>query len=165
MSNLSNYEIGAIGEKIVHDFFLAHGHSVVKSLDKFDQEKDLVVNGVNVEVKTQTLYRGFQFPHGRKPAFTIPILGDTKLHRNQLSKCMNVERLIFVQRPTSSDPVIRLYEADHPGKRSFTITQNIKDGRYIAGFDVDILHKMVDIKDQAYVTQLMDNWRPNYVAA
>lgn len=165
MHNLSNYEIGSLGEELVEQFFIKNSHVVVRSTNKFDEEKDLTVNGANVEVKTQSIYRGFPFPHGRKPAFTVPITSDTHLLRNQLSKCMNVERLIFVARSTLEDPVIKIYEAPPVGKRFFTIAQNSKDGRYTAGFDIDSLHKITEVHDSVFVNKLMDNWRPKYVPA
>jgi hypothetical protein len=44
--------LGAVGEGIVRRFFESQGLTVVMSEDKFDAEKDMIVDGKTVEVKT-----------------------------------------------------------------------------------------------------------------
>lgn len=159
MSVLTNYEVGVLGEELVTKYFNSLGCEVVSSKHKYDESKDLLIDGVATEVKTQSLYRAFPFPDGATNAFTVPILSDTKIHRNQLSKCLNVPRLIFVRKASSQDPVIRLYEAPPVGKRLFSITQNSKDMRYTAGFKLSIMKELCWVTDKKMIQKLTDNWR------
>jgi hypothetical protein len=156
---LSNYEVGLLGEQVVQDYFKRLGYSISTAGHKYDQEKDFLVNGVKTEVKTQSLYRSFCFPDRKGYAFTIPIASDTKIHRNQLSKCLNVERLIFVQKSSASDPRVRLYAAPPVGQRFFCVVQNTKDMRFVAGFPIESMKLIYTITKDDIVSKLMDNWR------
>jgi len=49
-------DMGAIGEKIVADYWIAKGAPVEMSKDKYDRIKDMTINGITVEVKTQVIY-------------------------------------------------------------------------------------------------------------
>ena len=155
---LTYREIGQLGEEVIAKWFQSKG-SIVKIAKQFDDKKDMTIDGVSTEIKTQSLYRSFPFPGKSMSAFTVPILADNKLHTNQLSKCMNVPQLIFVQRPTLSDPVVRLYRAPEPGHRPFTIIQNSKDGRYVAGLKHTLMTEIAQVEDKNIVQKLMDNWR------
>lgn len=159
MIQLTNYEVGVLGEQLVTKYFKSLGSQVEQSKNKYDESKDLIIDGIHTEVKTQSLYRAFPFPDGPTNAFTVPILSDTKIHRNQLSKCLNVPRLIFVRKASTQDPVIRLYEAPPVGKRLFSITQNTKDMRYTAGFKLGIMKELCWVTDRKMIEKLMDNWR------
>ena len=45
--------LGMIGERIVASYLRKNGHNVEESLNVFDMEKDMLVDGNKVEVKTQ----------------------------------------------------------------------------------------------------------------
>lgn len=47
-------EIGKIGEKTFKSLCEARGYKVEMASDKYDDEKDMLVNGKKVEIKTQT---------------------------------------------------------------------------------------------------------------
>jgi hypothetical protein len=74
-------EIGAIGEKIVFDL-LAAEHEVFMSEDKFDSVKDMLADSKTVEVKTLV---------------PIKIFDSFCIGSNQIVKCMNADRLFFVE--------------------------------------------------------------------
>ena len=76
--------LGDIGEKIVGNYMSKIGRTVEMSTDPFDSEKDMKVNGISLEVKTQV-------PYCLEKSFTI--------RRNQLNKCLNVEYFVIVQAP------------------------------------------------------------------
>ena len=46
-------ELGLLGEKIMTNYFNSQGMMVEHSIDKFDREKDMLVNGKKVEIKTE----------------------------------------------------------------------------------------------------------------
>ena len=82
-----NYQkkvLGDIGEKIVGNYMSRIGRTVEMSTDSFDSEKDMKVNGVSLEVKTQV-------PFCLENSFTI--------RKNQLNKCLNVDYFVIVQAP------------------------------------------------------------------
>jgi hypothetical protein len=76
--------LGDIGEKIVNNYMSAIGRTVEMSTDPFDSTKDMKVNGVSLEVKTQV-------PYCLERSFTI--------RKNQLNKCLNVDYFVIVQAP------------------------------------------------------------------
>jgi hypothetical protein len=80
-------ELGLMGEKIVINMLSEKGRIVKTSVDKYDSEKDLTIDGtIKAEVKTQVpfvLQNAFSF----KP--------------NQLRKCRGVDELYFVSVPAS----------------------------------------------------------------
>lgn len=45
--------LGMVGERIVAHYLRKHGHVVEESLDPFDSEKDMLMDGNKIEVKTQ----------------------------------------------------------------------------------------------------------------
>lgn len=94
---------------------------------KFDGDKDLVqTDGKCVEIKTQSRYRPAD-------AFTV-----NKANKNNLSKCLYVDRLVFVEYSLSD--TILIWEC--VDRRSvFTSTMN--DGRVMACWPID---KMVLLK-------------------
>ena len=78
-------ELGLAGEKIVINFLSASGHVIKTSVDKYDSEKDLLIDGIlKAEVKTQV-------PFVMQNAFTFK--------PNQLRKCRSVDLLYFVSVP------------------------------------------------------------------
>jgi len=73
-------ELGLAGEKIVASMLSKLGCQIDPSYNKYDSEKDLLVDGKRVEVKTQ-------IPLFIKKAFTFS--------PSQLQKCRSVDALYF----------------------------------------------------------------------
>jgi hypothetical protein len=91
--------------------------------------KDMVdAQGNNVEVKTQNRYRA-------KNSFTVSMD-----HKNQLPKCLNVDRLIFVEYGNTN--TINVWECTKP--RSYQ-TSTTRDGRSIALFKINNMHRIAQI--------------------
>ena len=76
--------LGEIGEKIVANYMNKQGRIVEQSLDPFDSQKDMKIDGKSLEVKTQV-------PYVLLKCFT--------LEKTQLKKCLNAEYFVFVQAP------------------------------------------------------------------
>jgi len=76
--------LGIVGEKLVANYFTKNGFNVEISPFKYDSQKDMTINGIKVEVKTQAPFIKFN-------SFTI--------RPNQLQKCKTVDCLIFVIAP------------------------------------------------------------------
>jgi len=93
--------LGRIGEKIVINHLNNLGRHVQESLDHYDSEKDLLVDGKKVEVKTEQ-------PFVLKNAFTF--------RENQIRKCRSVDELYFVSIPPVISPKYKwggwLFKAD-----------------------------------------------------
>lgn len=81
--------IGATGEKIISNMLSSLGLVVENSINNFDSEKDLLVDGKKVEVKTCQ-------PYVLKNCFSFKA--------NQLRKCTNVDVLYFVSIPPKYQP-------------------------------------------------------------
>ena len=77
--------LGKMGEICVGNWASTQGKVVIHSIDPYDSQKDLVIDGVTVEVKTQT-------PYINEMAFSI--------RPNQLYKCREVDELYFVALPS-----------------------------------------------------------------
>ena len=77
--------IGALGEEIVDKVLKEAGFNVQKSEDKYDSEKDFLVEGLKVEVKTVV------------PWFTENAL---TIDASQYRKCYNADYVIFVCVPS-----------------------------------------------------------------
>lgn len=77
--------LGALGEDIVEDILKKEGFEVIRSEDKFDSEKDFLVQGCKVEVKTVV-------PWFTENALTI----DARHYR----KCFNADYVVFVCVPS-----------------------------------------------------------------
>lgn len=149
-------EIGRLGEELVYLHFKKNGIEVKYSDDEFDSEKDLLINGETSEVKTQTVYQAFPFPQGKEPAFTVSITNDDGFgYRNQLSKCLNVQRLFFVARPTIYNRVVKIYEAPTLGKRFFTVIKNSGDQRYVAGFPLNKAKLLASYENEKIIKGLL----------
>jgi len=89
--NYKKVLLGILGEKIIAKYFRDAGCIVEESLNVFDSEKDMIINGKNVEVKTNT-------PLFYYDSFTIP--------QNQYNKIMNSYRVYWISVPlqTQEDP-------------------------------------------------------------
>ena len=116
--------LGRIGEKIVVNYLTTQGKLVQESINHYDSEKDMIVDGKKAEVKTQQ-------PFVMKNAFTF--------RENQLRKCRNVDILYFVSVP----PVFKkpfawggwLFEADP--KKFTTSNYTTKKGINMILVDID----------------------------
>jgi hypothetical protein len=103
-------ELGLMGEKVVTNMLnrLNPGLVIEHSVNKFDSEKDMLVDGKKVEVKTES-------PYVFKDCFSF--------RPNQLRKCRNVDVLYIVSVPHvkfkhhSDGWVYRLVPSDY---RTFT---------------------------------------------
>lgn len=87
--NLAIELLGKTGEKIVSNHLSELGYKVTHSINNFDNQKDLIVEGRTVEVKTEQ-------PYVQKNAITI--------RRTQVKKCRSVDALYFVLLPPLIDP-------------------------------------------------------------
>jgi hypothetical protein len=93
----SNYDQGGFGEYLVTLYHRMTGHTVIISKDKYDQQKDMTIDGVSVEVKTLVptlLIKPIAFPVGV----------------NQSRKLDSVGRLLFVRVPTAEEDYVNIYE-------------------------------------------------------
>ena len=108
-------ELGLMGEKIIINYLSEEGHVVKHSVDKYDREKDLVVQDKKVEVKTQ-----------------VPFLSENafSFKPDQLRKCRNVDVLYFISVPAGRHHdkwAGWIFQVD---PKSFVTRQrNTKDGR------------------------------------
>ena len=152
--------LGYEGERLVELFFKLKNHKVLLSDNPYDEEKDMQIDGVNSEVKTQITYRNAR-PYGdsdnTEPAFTVNVEANGRVYRNQKHKCMTVKRLIFVKRPDPMDPVIRIYEAPPPESRKCYVKPNKWDGRLVALFLLKDLTELGVIEDQDLIKRFWDD--------
>jgi len=81
-------KLGRAGESIVLNWYSEQGMKVKASIDQYDSHKDALIDGKWAEVKTQV-------PFVYRDSFTIK--------PNQLRKCQNVCRLIFVSVPNAKE--------------------------------------------------------------
>jgi hypothetical protein len=77
-------KLGRAGETIVMNYFNKKGVIVESSVDQYDSQKDMLVDGKKVEVKTQV-------PFVSKDSFSFK--------KNQLKKCRNADMVFFVSVP------------------------------------------------------------------
>lgn len=81
--------LGRAGETIITNYCTAAGQKVLVSEDQYDNQKDMIIDGLKVEVKTQV-------PYIYKNAFSFK--------PNQLRKCKNADRVIFISVPSKEKP-------------------------------------------------------------
>lgn len=161
MGNKTLEKIGAAGEELVSLVYTQMGCVVVMSEDKYDQEKDMTIDGKEAEVKSQTVFRNFPCEDGTfKPAFTVDIESACgKIYHNQLDKCKKVKKLIFVGRSSKYDPVVRIHEAPPPEERKFHISRNKHDGRLVAALLIEDMKIVKEISNEKIVSYFMDDWK------
>lgn len=140
-------QLGKSAEYLVRDFLISRGHNVVLSENEFDSKKDahIIVGDtkLDLEIKLETLYRMYN-------AFSVPIVSDENssgVYGNQLSKCVNVDVLIFCQRPTYRDRTFKIYKAPDVGERFFKVVKNSHDRRIVAIFGVNTMKLLGTITD------------------
>jgi hypothetical protein len=128
------------------------------SEDKFDSKKDAIIIMNDEIYRVEIKLESRAWKHN---TFTVPITTDDNysgIYQNQLSKCMNVEVLIFCQRPEPDDPngpALRIFQAPPLGEREFVIRQNAHDKRYVAHFSIDKMKLLCEIKDRDIVQKYM----------
>jgi hypothetical protein len=122
--------MGAAGEKLVSSFFRGLGHTVEESLSTYDNVKDMTIDGETCEVKTQQ-------PFHIENAFTMK--------ENQLTKCRNAAKLIFIEVPSEASNVIKMWDAPKEDRKFRT--RMTKDGRKMYLLDkgrMNLLHTFDD---------------------
>jgi hypothetical protein len=155
MGTQADKQLGLDVEHLIAEFFTKKGYEVKLSEDNYDQVKDLTLtlNGKvrTLENKLQTIVHKFN-------SFTVPISSNVNMSgvcHNQLSKCMNVDILIFCQRPEPHSKVLKIYQAPPLGERHFEIRQNGYDKRYVAHFPIDKMTLLGTITDMDIVEKYM----------
>ena len=131
-------KLGKAGETIIANACMAAGQSVVISEDRYDSVKDMIIDGLKVEVKTQV-------PFVYKNAFTFK--------KNQLKKCLNADRVIFVSVPNEkmkhhSDGKVFMIKSSDMKYSNYTT----KDGR-------DMILIPIDQEGMKEVFELSDDQR------
>lgn len=155
MGTKADKQLGLDIEPFIVEFFKNKGYDVKLSEDRFDKDKDLTLtlNGDSYILENKLQTRVYKFN-----TFTVPISSNENasgVFHNQLSKCMNVDILVFCQRPEPGDEVLRIYVAPPLGQRHFVIRQNSKDGRYVAHFPIDKMTLIGTITDMKVVQKYM----------
>lgn len=89
MSNKNMEMLGRAGETIITNYCTKHGQIVEASVDQYDSEKDMLIDGLKCEIKTQV-------PWVTKNSFSFK--------PNQLKKCLNADRVIFISVPNATKP-------------------------------------------------------------
>lgn len=131
----NNHIIGDIGETIAADTFGA-----IRSTDRFDSKKDMVIDFTNetLEIKTQVRYV-------MKNVFAI----DLK-NRTNFDKCMTVDRLVFVEIPQSGT-IIRMWECID---RKAGETYSTSNGKRKWGWYINKMRLIRQIDNAELVTTL-----------
>jgi hypothetical protein len=130
---LTNKEkLGKIGEEIVSHFL-----NGTLSENKYDDKKDMIVDGKFVEVKTQPRWK-------KENSFTV----DESKTQNNFFKCLTVDRLIFVE-PGKNDE-IRIFECTD---RSYRIMHPRKIETYL--FDVSKMKLLISFKNHQICEQMI----------
>ena len=126
--------MGKLGEKLFLDLF-----GGVQSSDEYDKIKDITLDGRHVEVKTQNR-------HPTKAMFSIQ---DAKIYNGSIIgidnviKCFNVDRLIFVEYDHSN--TIKIWECPRPRLYERYVAKS--NGLGMIGFPIsqmDLLHEHKD---------------------
>jgi hypothetical protein len=99
--------MGKAGEAIICNKYIERGAKPEMSVNQYDHQKDLMIDGKKVEVKTQV-------PFVAKNAFSIG--------ENQLKKCLEADVIHFVSVPNSRFP--------HPSEGKVYTVENPKNLQY-----------------------------------
>ena len=107
----------------------------------FDPEKDMTLNESleKAEVKTQNR-------HKYRNEFTVNVM-----HKNQIEKCCNVDRLFFVEYDSTDS--VKIWECTDRKYNMFTTS----DGRIMAGWPINkmtLVKEIVDNKIAKYMRSL-----------
>lgn len=141
MSIETRRELGRLGEELVFKYC-----GVVGSSDAYDSEKDGTDNnGQTVEVKTQMRYV-------QRDLFSIRADKATNLN-----KCMNADRLIFVE--YGHGDVIRIYECTDRQKHT---RYTMNNGTHMLGWNVSDMSLLYIIYDIDLAKRMRGLSRSNY---
>jgi hypothetical protein len=134
-------KLGRLGEDLF--IFLNGG---VKSNDKFDTQKDLILNNQTVEIKTQNR-------HPTKDSFTI----GSSLHLNNLLKCLVVDRLIFVEYG-HTDEILVWEVTDRKSYFIYTTrpTTTYRDGLTMVGYPISKMICLHKYRDEHLASQMRE---------
>jgi hypothetical protein len=143
--------LGSMGEKIVAKYLRGCGRTVEESINPLDNEKDLLVDGKKIEVKTQV-------PFLKENAFSF--------RENQLKKCLGVEEVWFVNVPSNSDK----YPDEHGGFVFKIKAKEMQYSSYMANGtkmikvprDQKGMEKVFRIIDEEVLVKMMENSSSGY---
>lgn len=125
-------ELGRIGERLVQLLF---GGEI--STNPYDSQKDLIIDGLNVEVKTQN-----------RCTFNNTFTVNTK-YRTNFNKCVHVDRLLFVEFDDTA--IITVWECiDRKSGETFTTS----DGRRMFGWHVDKMKHLESIRSDVLSSRM-----------
>lgn len=127
-------QLGSVGEGIVRRFFESQGCTVEMSEDQYDQDKDMIVDGKLVEVKTL-------LPVYKYNSFCLPI--------GQSRKCESVDRLIFLEVPDSPQDEVAILESlrDEDTGRRYDFREVFK-GEWCQFYRLTFLKEIGRIQDR-----------------
>jgi hypothetical protein len=141
--------LGKAGESILSNYFSSQGMKVEISVNQFDSQKDMIVEGKVVEVKTQV-------PFVTKDSFTFK--------PNQLKKCVNADEVYFISVPTvkrhfSEGKVYVIKGSEIQYKKHKT-----KDGRemILIPINQDVMKEVFEVSEQEkklLVQYSSSNWK------
>jgi len=143
--NVKKVMLGMVGEKIVAQYLRNQGHAVEESLDPFDSEKDMFMDGNKIEVKTQV-------PFMVEDSFAI--------HPSQLPKIHGNHKVYFVSVPPTKN-----FDPNGGWIYELTDTQNFKCHRRTLSSGRETLciprnqtamQKIMKIKDANLIKTLQD---------
>lgn len=127
-------KLGDLGENIV-----VQRLGGVRSSNKYDAEKDLILNGESVEVKTQGRYN-------KANCFVV----DETFTNNQIHKCSTVDRLLFIE--PGKGQKIRIWECHD---RNYTV-RNIRYNKESYCFDINKMELLDEFVDDSLWCQMVD---------
>ncbi len=123
--------MGKLGEQLFIELF-----GGVQSPDEYDRVKDIVLDGRHVEVKAQN----------RHPTKSVFAIRDVYIHNgsvlgvDNVIKCFNVDRLIFVEYDHTS--IIKLWECPRPRLYERYITKSNNLG--MIGFPISQMNLLAE---------------------
>lgn len=134
--------LGSYGEFIVANYFETTGCIVKRSEDWFDDEKDMIVDGQTVEVKTL-------MPIYKYNAFCLPA--------KQAAKCESVDRLIFVKIPAQPGDDVKVYESitDEDAKRRYDFRETFNN-EHCLFYRLTFLQELISISNAGMSQYLFD---------
>lgn len=137
------HDLGYFGEKLVQHYFTNAGYEVQLSDDRFDENKDMLINGVPTEVKTGQRFEHFYLHGKQEPAFSISLKDKHgNPYYNQYMKCKTVQELIFVDISKTRNSII-IYKSPEPQNRNF-IQYTRKDGSICVLILISTLEKLFE---------------------
>lgn len=126
-------KLGRLGEQLVVNLLGATANE-----DWYDQNGDATLNGETIETKTQSRH-----VHGY---FSI-----NTAHKNQLRKCAEVDRLIFVEYDNTS--IIKVFECPKSARNNY-IEYTTKDGRRMRGWYISEMTLLTAVKNPELAAEM-----------